>query len=150
MELNSVPVVTCPANIVVNNDPGICGASVAFAATSTGVPLPGITYKIGSAVITSPYVFPGGSTTVDVTAVNTCGMSICSFTVTVNDITVPVITCPADVIVNQHNEKDPFATGTASATDNCAGTIAITYTDDRSGLNFMQCNRKHIKDMESN
>ncbi|MBK7094708.1 MAG: HYR domain-containing protein [Saprospiraceae bacterium] len=138
MELNSVPVVTCPSNIVVNNDPGICGASVAFAATSSGIPLPVITYKIGTTVITSPYVFQGGITTVDVTAVNACGMSTCSFTVTVNDITVPVITCPADVIVNQHNEKDPFATGTASATDNCTGAIAITYTDDRSGLNL--CN----------
>ncbi|MBK7172623.1 MAG: DUF5011 domain-containing protein [Bacteroidales bacterium] len=52
--------------------------------------------------------------------------------------TLPTITCPANAVVNQHDEKDPFATGYATATDNCAGSVTITYDDNRNGLNL--CN----------
>jgi hypothetical protein len=45
----------------------------------------------------------------------------------------PVVTCPSDVSVSWADGKDPWATGTATATDNC-GTPAVTYNDDRSGL----------------
>jgi hypothetical protein len=78
------PVITCPANITTNANLNGCKASVAFAATATGIPAPVITYRINNTVITSPYVFSKGTTTVTVTASN--GISpddICSFTVTV-------------------------------------------------------------------
>jgi hypothetical protein len=61
-----------------------CKALVSFSASTTGIPSPTVTYMIGSKVITSPNVFPKGTTTVTATAAN--GVSpnaTCSFTVTV-------------------------------------------------------------------
>src|SRR5690606_24919425 len=62
------PVITCPGDIVVNNDPGQCGALVPLSATATdncGVPT--ITY---SPALT---VFPVGVTTVTATAKDEAG-----------------------------------------------------------------------------
>lgn len=78
------PTITCPANITVNANQNGCKALVSFAATATGIPAPGITYRIGNKIITSPNVFPKGTTTVTATASN--GISpdaSCTFTVTV-------------------------------------------------------------------
>lgn len=55
-----------------------------------------------------------------------------STTIVIDD-TPPVITCPADVTVGSGQLTDPPATGLATATD-AYSPIAITYTDDRSGL----------------
>ncbi len=86
--VNPTPTITCPANIVVNATAGTCGAVVNYpAATATGTPAPTITYSIpiGS-------IFPVGVTTVTATATNTCGTVSCTFTITVLDVRVPVIT----------------------------------------------------------
>ena len=78
------PSISCPQNITSNANLNGCKASVAFAATATGVPAPTITYRIGNSVITSPHVFPKGTTTVSATASNALGPNAtCSFTVTV-------------------------------------------------------------------
>jgi hypothetical protein len=63
----------------------------------------------------------------------------CEQRITVRDETAPVITCPANVTVNCNGSREPAVTGRAIATDNCtpAENIAITYTDNTSGLN--QC-----------
>jgi hypothetical protein len=119
------PVVTCPANITKSNDAGLCSAVVAFAATSTGTPTPAISYRIGATVITSPYKFPLGITTVNVTAINGGGVSTCSFTVTVNDTEAPVI---SNVSVDPSvlwpaNHKMRNIAVTYSSTDNCPGTV---------------------------
>src|SRR5258706_8295840 len=80
-----LPDVHCPANIVVGNDSGICGASVAFVAIdSVANPAESIYYRIGSTSITSPNVFPVGTTTVIVTSLNAARVDSCSFTVKVN------------------------------------------------------------------
>jgi hypothetical protein len=121
------PVITCPADTVVSSDNSACSKSVAFAATATGTPAPALQYKIGPTVITSPYTFPRGITTVTAIALNGGGTSTCTFKVTVNDTTRPVITCPANVTVF----NDPGICGaavnyTATATDNCPGVL-VTY-----------------------
>jgi hypothetical protein len=80
----AAPVISCPANMTVSANQNGCKASVSFAATATGTPTPAITYRIGNTVITSPYVFSKGTTTVTATASN--GVSpdaTCTFTVTV-------------------------------------------------------------------
>ncbi len=89
------PVITCPANITVNNTTGQCGANVTYpAATATGTS-PIITYSHASGSF-----FPIGTTTVTATATNDCGTSSCTFTVTVNDMENPTLTCPAPISVN--------------------------------------------------
>ena len=119
------PVITCPANITVNNDANACGAAVTFTATATD--------NCAGTVITYSHapgsVFPIGTTTVTATATDASGnISTCTFTVTVNDTENPVITCPANITVNNDaNACGAAVTFAATATDNCAGTV-ITYS----------------------
>ena len=62
------------------------------------------------------------------TATDNCGnASTCVQTITVQDITAPVITCPADITVNCEDPSVPAATGTATATDNCDAAPVITF-----------------------
>ncbi|MEJ8844540.1 CHRD domain-containing protein [Lacibacter sp. H375] len=119
------PVLTCPANITVSNDPGLCSALVSFAASVTGSPAPVVTYRVGSTVITSPYVFPVGTTTVNVSAINGGGFATCSFTVTVNDTEAPVITNvsvdPSVLWPANHKMRNVMVT--YNSTDNCPGAV---------------------------
>ncbi|MBK6826976.1 MAG: HYR domain-containing protein [Chitinophagaceae bacterium] len=89
------PVITCPANITVNNTPNQCGAIVNFTVTATDNCAGAITI---TSVPASGSFFPVGTTTVTSTAVDACGnTSTCTFTVTVVDVQPPVITCPANI-----------------------------------------------------
>ncbi|HLO55670.1 MAG TPA: PKD-like domain-containing protein, partial [Saprospiraceae bacterium] len=83
--LNIAPTITvCPPNLMVNPTNATCGSLQTFSATAVGCPTPTIVYRIGATVITSPYTFPTGTTTVDVTASNgVLPNATCSFTVTV-------------------------------------------------------------------
>lgn len=89
----SAPTITCPDNITVNSNLKGCKASVSFGATTTGIPAPAITYSIGNTTITSPYIFPKGTTTITAIASNG-GLpdAACTFTVTVvcGSVTPPV------------------------------------------------------------
>lgn len=49
-------------------------------------------------------------------------------TVVVDDNTPPVLSCPADVILECSADTDPSAIGTATAKDNC-GNVTVTYID---------------------
>lgn len=136
------PVITCPANITVSNDAGLCSASVVFEATATGSPDFLITYKADSKVIFPGHIFPVGTTTVNATAINGGGVSTCSFTVTVNDTEAPVIIdlkadpsvlWPANrkmrtVKISTGTSADTSGTDTSSiidgVTDNCPGPIS--------------------------
>ena len=78
------PLVTCPANVQTNAAGGVCLLpSVAFAASASGVPTPGIFYRFGGSPISSPMVFPLGTNLVTCTATNVVGTNTCSFTVIV-------------------------------------------------------------------
>ena len=91
------PLVTAPADIPVNNAPGQCGAIVNFTATeTTGIPASTITYSVASGSL-----FPIGTTTVTVTAINALGISTKTFKVTVTDIEKPkfAITTPGTATV---------------------------------------------------
>ncbi len=113
------PVVTCPADITVSNDPGQCDAVVTFMATATDN-CPGVTT---SSVPASGSVFPVGTTTVTVTATDASGNTdTCTFDVTVNDNEDPVAICPADITVsNDPGQCDAVVTFAPTATDNCPG-----------------------------
>ncbi|MDD4214785.1 MAG: HYR domain-containing protein, partial [Bacteroidales bacterium] len=91
--INTIPVITCPADVSVSNDAGFCGAVVNYSpATATGEPAPVITYSQDAGTF-----FPVGTTTVTAIATNSCGSDTCTFTVTVTDNEIPVITCAAEI-----------------------------------------------------
>ncbi len=117
----------CPANITVNNDSGVCSASVAFTA-------PMATDNCSVSVSSSHNsgdMFPSGVTTVSYTATDPAGNAVvCSFTVTVLDIEDPVISsCPLDISQN----TDPgMCTASVSwtpplQTDNCSAVLTVTH-----------------------
>jgi len=105
--------VRCPSNITVNTDQNSCNALVEFKAESGENST--IVYRIGSTVITFPYNFQRGTSTVDVTASDVSGTATCSFTVTINDVQAPVIT---DVSANP---------STLSPADNELKNVYIDY-----------------------
>lgn len=130
----AAPTITCRTDTTASNATGQCGQSVAFTSQSTGTPSPQIQYKIGSTVITSSYMFPVGTTTVTATALNGAGMATCSFKVTVNDTSKPVINCPANITVaNDSGVCGAVVHFTPTATDNCPGVV-ITSSPESGSL----------------
>ena len=115
-EVGAPAVLQCPADVVVNNAPGQCGAVVNFPpATATGSPMPAITYSADPGSF-----FPVGVTHVYVSAVNACASAACEFTVTVVDAEPPSIHV-ADITQSTDPGTCVATIGAlgASATDNC-------------------------------
>lgn len=118
----------CPTSISVNNDPGMCTASVTWTAPTEMDNCPGV-------IVTSTHnpgdLFSAGTTTVTYTATDASGnTATCSFDVTVIDTEMPVlVNCPSNITVsNDAGNCDAVVTWTApTATDNCPGVI-ITST----------------------
>jgi hypothetical protein len=118
------PVISCPADIVVSNDPGQCSAVVNYSVTAKDN-CPGVT------VASSPpsgSAFPKGTTTVTSTATDASGnTSSCSFTVTVNDTEKPVIACPANIVTaNDPGQCSAVVNYSVTARDNCPGVTVVS------------------------
>jgi hypothetical protein len=124
---NTLPAITCPANITVNAPSGSCSASVTFtvmASDNCSVPTVVTSKASGS-------VFSLGTTTVLATATDAAGNSrSCSFTVTVKDVGAPVITTNGQTIAlwpPNHKYKTVQITDlVASASDLCDPSINIS------------------------
>jgi hypothetical protein len=109
---------TCPSDINVPNDAGVCGAVVNYTTPTAA----------GSATVTCDH--PSGSTfpvgTTPVTCTSSAGPT-CSFNVTVNDTENPTITAPAGFTVGT-NSDSCVATGVSLGTpvigDNCTASPA--------------------------
>lgn len=123
---NTPPTINCPGNITVNAPVGTCAATVTFNVTgSDNCSVPVIT--------TSPVsgsVFPVGVTTVTATATDAAGnTSTCSFTVTVKDVTAPVITLngqsPTLWPPNHQYETINVSDLVASASDLCDPGVSL-------------------------
>ena len=128
--VSSPPTITV-TNVSISTTLNNCSASVTFGPNVivTGIPTPGVVYKIGATVITSPHVFPSGTTTVSVAATNSCGTVTRTFTVTVSDDQAPSISCTLNT-ARTTTASTYTVSGTefdATATDNC-GTPSLTYT----------------------
>jgi photosystem II stability/assembly factor-like uncharacterized protein len=115
---------TCPANITVSNDPGVCGAVVTYA-------MPTETGNCGG-VITSDHpsgeTFPVGTTTVTLTDTRLDGTTAtCTFTVTVNDTEFPVVSQPTNTpnILWPPDHRMVDVTNNYTATDNCPGLNCV-------------------------
>lgn len=124
--------IACPV-INVSNDAGQCSANVTFAATATGTPTPALFYRLGAvnnSPITSPRVFPVGSSNVIATAINGGGFLTCSFNVVVNDTEAPQINglaaSPDQLWTPNHKMKSVDVNYTT--TDNCPGPITCNLT----------------------
>ncbi|MBK9451741.1 MAG: HYR domain-containing protein [Bacteroidetes bacterium] len=130
------PVVTCPANVNVSNDNGVCGAAVSYAVSSSDN-CAGSSVAQGSG-LASGSVFPVGTTTNGFVATDAAGnTAACSFTVTVNDTEAPSITCPANVTVSNDNGVCGAAVSYAvSSSDNCAGSSVAQGSGLASGSVF--------------
>lgn len=131
---NTVPTVSCPANIVVSNDPGLCSAVVTFSVTAADN-CPGVTVQTDKA---SGSTFAKGTTTVNATATDAAGnIATCSFTVTVNDTENPVISCPSSITLEPTCPSGAIATYTAPVgTDNCPGATTARTAGLASGSIF--------------
>jgi hypothetical protein len=128
--------INCPPDITVFTDPGKNTALVSFAATASDpcndVLIP--VYVTGSRqagnfqIISSPFAFPVGTTTVSAFVTNSAGDSSCSFRVTVICVP-PTVTCPGNIAVysdpGSTTAKVSFA---ATASDPCDGALAPVYT----------------------
>lgn len=137
---NEPPSITCPSNIVVNNDPGSCDAVVTYS-------LPTVTDNCTSGIspslqtgFASGATFPFGATTVTYSATDVSGnSSTCSFTVTVNDNELPVLTCSANItaFVDPNTCQSAVTYGTPSVADNCGtGLVAVLQSGPTSGGSF--------------
>ena len=91
------PVISCPNNIVLNNDSLQCGAILSYL-TPLGIDNCLSTTTLTSGLPDSSF-FPVGLTTNLYRVTDTAGnFSTCSFYVLVNDVESPTITCPSDTI----------------------------------------------------
>jgi hypothetical protein len=118
------PTIECPADQVLANNPGQCGAVLNFAPQVDG------SCNDVTAVCDPPSgtLFPVGTTTVTCYATNTSGggSTPCTFTVTVQDTEPPVITCPGPMVVDATSPAGAVVPFPVTATDNCGATIVCT------------------------
>ncbi|MEZ4980002.1 MAG: HYR domain-containing protein [Saprospiraceae bacterium] len=128
------PTITCPANIVTDNEPGLCGATINYMPPIGTDNCPNATTSITSGIGTGGF-FPVDTTTETYTVTDAYGNTTsCSFTVIVLDVENPEIFCPADI-----TDLDPFecvvtySTIKLTATDNCT-VLPFIYQTDTTGL----------------
>jgi len=121
------PVITCPGDITVGNDAGLCGAVVNFEVTATDN-CPGVTVETD---VASGSTFPVGVTPVTATATDADGNTAqCIFNITVNDTEEPsVTTFPEDITIGCDQSTDPSVTGELIASDNCDTDVLVSYSD---------------------
>lgn len=144
---NTPPTISAPADVTLYTGAGAtsCGVTVAdldatLGTATTGDNCPGaITVARGG--VPAGNTFPLGDTTVSYTATDANGNSSAPVTqkVTVVDNTPPTISCPANVTINLplNSTANSMAVTYAAATasDNCPGSVGITYSQD-SGTVF--------------
>ena len=129
--LGSPPVIMCPANIPVNTDAGVCGATVnytdAVAIDPDGDLVSVLQISPDPGVLGSGDVFPVGTTTVTFRATDSTGNTAdCSFDIIVTDNELPVITCNDLTVSLDAAGMATVSTGdVASATDNCPTTTLL-------------------------
>lgn len=119
---SEAPSVSCPSDVVVGNDAGLCGAVVNFEVAATDN-CPGLTV---TSEPPSGYLFDIGITDVQAITVDASGNAdTCQFTVTVSDTTKPVVVCPPDIdVFNDSGLYGAVVDFEFSATDNCPGVVA--------------------------
>ncbi|APG59408.1 HYR domain-containing protein [Christiangramia salexigens] len=125
---DEAPIAEDMSNIVVNSDPGVCGAVVEYGVVGAkdNCGLESVEVTEGPA---SGETFPVGTTTVTYTVTDVNGNTTTeSFTVTVNDTEAPEVSCPENIIINTIT-GEAYAVVTfedATTTDNCEASVEQT------------------------
>lgn len=125
----TAPVVNCPGNLTVASNascqyalPNLTGGATL---SDNCDPNPSVTQSPSSGSMLNL-----GSNTITLTASDVTGnTSSCSFGVTVNDSTNPVLTCPGNSLVQAGGNCTytlPNLTGMASVSDNCTASPTVT------------------------
>ncbi|WP_123912660.1 immunoglobulin-like domain-containing protein [Hanstruepera neustonica] len=124
------PSITCPVDIVANNDAGQCSAVVTYSVTANDNCSGETITQTDATGLTSGDAFPIGTTVLEYSVTDPYGNSdTCSFSVTVNDAEVPNVVCQAASL-----QLDPV-TGLATllpsdvdngTTDNCSFTLSLS------------------------
>ncbi len=131
------PMVVCPADITIGNDPDMCGGTLSGASaqiedncelSSIVYNLEGATTGTGDGEVNGVF-FNFGTTTVSYTVTDASGnVDSCSFMVTVADTSAPTIICPPDTVINaQLGTPIPGVFFFPEVTDNCS-IVDTTYT----------------------
>ncbi|MBI3873136.1 MAG: HYR domain-containing protein, partial [candidate division Zixibacteria bacterium] len=122
------PKITCPNDLVLDNDPGQCGRLVTLGGGEVASDnCPGYTVNcfLDNKAVTTPGIFlPVGDTYIDCMVTDASGNTDqCQYKITIRDVEPPVIQCPADivVIVGVSEIGAPVTLPAATATDNCPG-----------------------------
>lgn len=122
------PAIACPGNVVIECDASTSTASNG-AATAIDFcdPATAVTYADAVAAGTCPQA---GVITRTWTATDAdTNIDTCLQTITILDSVAPVVTPPANVAIACDASTAPAGTGTATATDNCDSTPAISSSD---------------------
>lgn len=132
---NTKPTITCPSGSTVQCEadvpagPASLAAFITLGGTASDNCDQSLTYSFTDGPLGDAC---GGTITRTHRVTDDCGnFETCTQVFTVDDNTPPVITsCPADkYLYSCIDSKLPANTGSATATDNCSGTITPTYQD---------------------
>ena len=130
-------VVNCPSSIIVSAG-ATCTGVATWTAPTVSDNCSGSTIA-QTAGLASGSAFPLGVSTITYTATDGAGnTATCSFTVTVTDVTAPVITCPANIVVGTSAGICGAVVNYAApvGTDNCSGAGTALIAGLASGSTF--------------
>ncbi|MFC4400789.1 HYR domain-containing protein, partial [Mariniflexile soesokkakense] len=117
---NTLPTITCPANVSVSADAGLCTAS----GVALGSPITSDNCSVASVTNDAVQPFALGDTTVTWTVTDGSGnTATCTQIVTVIDNELPTITCPTNVNANTDSglsTASGVVLGSPSVADNCS------------------------------
>jgi len=134
------PLITCPASISVNNSPANACSAVVNYTTPTATDNCGILSVVSQSGLASGATYPVGTTTNVWRATDLSNnTATCAFSVTVTDVTLPTITCPANISVGNNPASACSAVvnyATPTATDNCGIQSVILQSGLTSGATF--------------
>ena len=119
------PTISCPSNVTVecgqSTDPSSTGTATA---SDTCDANPTVTFT-DAVSGTWPQIITRTWKATDASS----NSVTCVQTITIQDTTPPVISCPPDKQLQCGDSTDPSNTGTATATDTCSTNVTISYTD---------------------
>ncbi|WP_421947777.1 HYR domain-containing protein [Phaeodactylibacter xiamenensis] len=150
------PVITCPADITVDNDPGQCGAVVNIPNPNVSDDCPGVSFEYAPA---SGTAFDVGTTTVTATATDASDNTVtCTLNVTVNDTEAPTLVCQdltvyldqtgsvnfnplsnGGIITRTDNCVFDRTAGVSNAPSGCVSTFTQNISQSDASGNFDQC-----------